>query len=72
MLAYKKVALCPVCPSPDNWLGYIVKGELCTYLCNDCQFLYTWDAKGKLLSPSKYKPTKVRGPYCNSQGCHCH
>lgn len=66
MISYNKIANCPVCPPGENWLGYIVKGEVCSYLCDDCQFTYTWDTKGKLLKPVKYKdPKKSR---C---GCYC-
>lgn len=72
MLSYKKVAHCPVCPNGENFLGYIVRGEVCTYLCDDCQFLYTWDSKGKLLAPVKYKQNKRATKYCDSNGCYCH
>lgn len=67
MIHTKKLANCPVCPKGENWLGYIVKGEVCSYLCNDCQFIYTWDAKGKLKAPIKYKPAK--DTRCGCGGC---
>lgn len=67
MIQYKKVANCPVCPPASNWLGYIVKGEVCSYLCDDCQFIYTWDTKGKLMKPVKYKAAK--DTRCGCGGC---
>jgi transposase-like protein len=71
MVPLHKLANCPVCPTGDNWLGYIVKGEVCSYLCNDCQFIYSWDTKGKLMKPVKYKPTKSWKGYCGPAGCVC-
>jgi len=71
MLPYKKVANCPVCPEGQNWLGYIVKGEVCSFLCDDCQFIYSWDTKGKLMKPVKYKSKKVWKGYCGPSGCIC-
>ncbi len=73
MLSYKKVAYCPVCPSGENFLGYIVKNEVSSYLCDDCQFIFTWDTKGKLLAPQKYKSKKtMKGRFCGPDGCICH
>jgi hypothetical protein len=46
------------CPVGNNILGTRNKKELCTFLCNDCQFLFTWNSKGVLLPPTKYKKEK--------------
>lgn len=67
MRPLSKVAKCPVCPDGDNWLGYIVNGEVCSFLCDDCQYIYTWDNKGKLLKPLKYK--KPKDTRCGCGGC---
>lgn len=44
------------CPVGGENLGYLTKGEVCSYTCNDCGFIYTWDTKGKLKPPVKLKP----------------
>lgn len=67
MLSHNKAAKCPVCPEGSNWLGYIVKGEVSAYLCDDCQFIYTWDTKGKMMRPVKYKA--VKNTRCGCGGC---
>ena len=43
-----KAANCPVC---DAQLGYATKGEVCMFVCKECQWIFTWNAKGKLLPP---------------------
>ncbi len=56
----KKEAICPVGKEP---LGWITKGEVNSFVCKDCGFIYTWDRVGKLRAPVKLKRTP--------QGCHC-
>jgi hypothetical protein len=58
----KNTAVCPVCQDP---LGSIVKKEVCSYVCHDCNFVYTWNEKGKLLPPEKFVEKKL------SKKCTC-
>lgn len=58
----KNTAVCPVCKDP---LGSIVKKEKCSFVCHDCNFVYTWDEKGKLLPPEKFIEKK------EPKGCGC-
>lgn len=46
----KAVAVCPVC---DTTLGYRIKGEVCSFVCRECQYIFTWDRKGNLTAPLK-------------------
>lgn len=56
------------CPVGNERLGLIVKGEVCSFVCKDCEFIYTWDKQGKLLVPVKLKPHKDTRCGCNSCG----
>lgn len=61
MYPYKQRLTCPVCKTV---LGFLTKNENCSFLCDECQFIYTWDHSGKLRPPMKYEPT-------NKEGCDC-
>ncbi len=60
----KTIAFCPVC---DSTLGYLTKGQVCSFVCQDCQFIYSWDTKGKLGAPIKMNPKKA--PVCGCASC---
>lgn len=64
---HRKSALCPVCPEGDNYLGFLVKDDVCSFVCKDCQFIYTWDRKGILLPPVKLDSKKPKK--CSCGGC---
>lgn len=60
----KPTLFCPVC---DGCLGYLTKGEVCSFLCKECRWIFTWGRDGKLKPPIKFdeKPSKV----CDCGGC---
>lgn len=61
----KKTAYCPVCPKNEGQLGYFSPGMPHSFVCRDCQFIYAWDSKGKLLPPVKYvHPRKSKKCTC--------
>jgi hypothetical protein len=55
------------CPVGQERLGILRKGEVCSYVCKDCEFIYTWDATGKLLAPVKLKNRK--STHCECKNC---
>lgn len=57
----RTTVMCPVC---DTTLGYLVKNEVCSFVCRECQWIFSWDRAGKLQ-----KPVKVNGP--KKVGCDC-
>lgn len=63
MSFYNKAAYCPV---GEERLGLIVKGEVNSYLCEDCGFIYTWNIDGVLLAPVKVLPPKDNKCDCGS------
>jgi len=46
------------CPVGNERLGLLVYGEVCSYACQDCGWIYSWDNKGKLLKPVKLEKNK--------------
>jgi hypothetical protein len=56
------------CPVGNNILGYRNKKENCTFLCNDCEFLYTWNKNGELLFPQKHIKGKIQAR-CDCASC---
>ncbi len=54
------------CPVGNDPLGYRAEGKPFSALCTDCQFIYSWDRRGHLLTPEKYNPKK-----CVTCGCGC-
>lgn len=63
-MQYRKSVECPVC---KDYLGYLVNGEVCSFVCKDCQFIYSWDRKGYLLPPVKLESKKPKK--CTCGGC---
>lgn len=67
----KKTAYCPVCPKSEGQLGYYTPGMACSFVCRDCQFVYSWDSKGKIQPPIKYvhpkKSKKCGCPSCQAR-----
>ena len=59
----RKTARCPVC---TETFGSIVPGEVCSFVCHECKFIFTWDSKGVLLSPVKWEEKKPH------KGCGCY
>lgn len=57
----KPIAHCPV---GDEILGYLVKGEVCSFICRDCRFIFTWGRNGVLKPPIKLEEKKI-----NKCGC---
>lgn len=67
MYAYgKKEAECPVCKDSLGWLS---KGVPNTFLCKECEWFFTWDAKGLMRPPKKYDPKSESRAKC---GCPLH
>jgi len=64
----KKIQYCPVCPKSEGQLGYYTPGMARSFVCKDCQFVYSWDREGKMLPPVKYVPPK-RGKKCGCPSC---
>lgn len=60
----KPTVVCPVC---DEKLGYLVKGEVCSFVCRECQWIFTWDGKGKLGKPIQVNGKKPQ--VCGCGGC---
>lgn len=46
-----KKVFCPVGNHVE--FGYLVKGEVCTFICRECEWIFSWDVKGKLMKPVK-------------------
>lgn len=59
----KTLVLCPVC---DTTLGYAVRNEVCSFVCRECQWIFTWDRKGKLGKPIKLNFKKPDTCDCGS------
>lgn len=60
----KPILSCPVC---EATLGYFTKGAVSSFACTECQWIFTWDKKGKLQAPTKIIPLKkVKGCDCGS------
>jgi len=57
----KKTAVCPVCGTD---LGYLTKGEVCSFVCKECQWIYSWNGAGVLGKPVKLE-------YKKSNPCDC-
>lgn len=60
-----KTLFCPVGNHIE--LGYLVKGEVCSFVCRECGWIFTWDKKGKLLPPVKLDLRKRET--CACLGC---
>lgn len=58
----KPILSCPVC---ETTLGYFTKGAVSSFACTECQWIFTWDKKGKLQPPTKIIPLK------KPAGCDC-
>lgn len=72
MIASRKPVFCPV--GDHVQLGYLVKGEVCSYVCRECSFMFTWNRDGKLMPPLKVdldSKTKKARRYCGPDGCVC-
>lgn len=54
MTIFKKEAYCPV--GNHIKLGELTKGEICSFVCKECRFMFSWDREGKLLPPIKIAP----------------
>lgn len=64
----KKMAYCPVCPKAEGQLGPYTPGMAHSFVCTDCQFIYSWDSRGKAQPPIKYThPKKTKK--CTCSGC---
>lgn len=61
-----KMMFCPVGNHAE--LGELVKGRVCSFVCKECMFVFTWDAKGKLCPPMKVD-TKKKKDICDCGGC---
>ena len=48
-------------------LGEIRKGEVNSFACMECRYLFTWDAEGNLLTPIPIDKKKKKG--CNCENC---
>lgn len=64
----KKIEYCPVCPKTEGKLGYYTPGMAHSFVCTDCQFIYSWDSNGKLLPPVKYAHPK-KSKRCGCASC---
>lgn len=62
---FKISAKCPVC---IEHIGFIERGEIASLTCKECQWIFTWDNKGKLLAPIKVHP--IKDNKCDCEGCH--
>lgn len=60
-----KVAHCPV--GKHTELGFLVRGEVCSFVCRECMFIFTWDEKSKLRPPVKLDLRKKET--CDCGGC---
>lgn len=58
----RKTVRCPVC---NEAFGVLVPDEVCSYVCHECRFVFTWNEKGKPLPPEKWNEKKA------SKGCGC-
>ncbi len=56
---------CPV--GEHKKLGDIVKGQVSSFACIECGWLFTWDAEGNLLAPLPIKKKENKG--CNCESC---
>lgn len=65
-MVFKYISVyCPV--GEHTKLGEIVKGQVCSFACTECRWVFTWDAEGKLLAPQPLdRPTKK---ICHCGGC---
>lgn len=59
----RPTASCPVCK--EN-LGYLIPRQICSFLCSECQFIFTWNGKGKLLPPVKVNRNGPKKCGCGS------
>jgi len=57
----RKTIRCPVCAET---FGVLVPGEVCSFVCHECKFIFSWDAKGKSLPPVKWNERKAQGCGC--------
>lgn len=60
----KPSTVCPVC---GITLGYLTKNELCSFICAECKWIFTWGRDGKLKPPVKYEEKKSQT--CDCGGC---
>lgn len=60
----KQTVFCPVCTVS---LGYLTKDEVCSFVCNECKWIFTWDRKGKLGPPLQVN--KKKRNFCGCAGC---
>lgn len=61
---YRKSVECPVC---KEYLGFLAKDELCSFICQECKFIFSWDKRGELLKPVKLDNKKPKK--CSCGGC---
>lgn len=59
----KQTVYCPVC---NDTLGYLTKGEVCSYVCTECQWIFTWNRQGKMTAPIKVDRKKKDTCDCGS------
>ncbi len=59
----KPTLFCPVC---DATLGYLTRNEVCSFVCHECKWIFTWGRDGKLKSPIKLIEDKKSGCGCES------
>lgn len=59
-----KMLKCPVCATI---FGRLTPDEVCSFVCRECEWIYSWDRKGKLMPPVKLDNKKSKS--CECQGC---
>lgn len=55
---------CPVCKEK---LGYLTRGEVCSFVCKECQWVFVWGRDGKMKKPIKLDDKKPQ--ICGCEGC---
>lgn len=63
-MLYRKSVQCPVC---QEYLGYLVKDEVCSFVCKECQWIFTWNRRGEMTPPIKVETRKSKK--CTCGGC---
>jgi transposase-like protein len=60
----RKTLNCPVC---KDYLGYLVAAEVCSFVCRECRFIFSWDRNGVLMPPVRLDEKKPK--ICTCGGC---
>lgn len=63
LIMLKPSLKCPVC---KDELGYLTRNEVCSFICRECQWIFTWGRDGHLRKPVKLSNKKPQTCDCGS------